>query len=58
MSQAVHPMPSTDYVRIGKIRVSRSKFKRRVYQIISIVIALLFVSSLVYMILFGRNPGS
>jgi len=50
-------MPSSDYVRIGKVRVSRSKVKRRVYQVISIVIALLFISSLLYMILFGRNPG-
>ena len=50
-------MPSTDIVRIGRFKMSKQKFWKRVYFFISVGIAFLFVSSLVYMILFGKNPG-
>ncbi len=46
-------MPSPDQIRIGRFRMSRTKFKRRFYQLISLIIVLLFVSTLAYSILFG-----
>jgi hypothetical protein len=45
-----------DYVRIGRFRMSKSKFKRRVYQVISILIVFWFLAALVYTILFGQSP--
>ncbi len=50
-------MPSKDQIRIGRIRLSRSRMKKRFYWFISILIVVLFVSTLVYSILFGRQPG-
>lgn len=50
-------MPPKDKIRIGRIRVSRSKMKKRFYWFVSILIVVLFVSTLVYSILFGRSPG-
>ena len=49
-------MPTTDSVRIGRMRISRRKFRRRIYQAISILILFLFVSALVVTILWGKNP--
>ncbi|HKZ59241.1 MAG TPA: hypothetical protein VJ547_05250 [Candidatus Thermoplasmatota archaeon] len=46
----------TDQIRIGKLRISRRKFKRRVYQVISILIVFWFLAALVYTILFGQAP--
>jgi hypothetical protein len=50
-------MVQRDYVKIGKYRVSRTKFKKRFYQALSLVIALLFISGLLYTILFGKSPS-
>ena len=50
-------MPSPDQIRIGRLRLSRSRIKKRFYWFISILIVVLFVSTLVYSILFGRGPG-
>jgi hypothetical protein len=50
-------MAQKDYVKIGKYRMSRAKFKKRFYQIMSLIIALLFVSGLLYTILFGKSPN-
>ena len=51
-------MPTKDYVKIGRWRMSRSKFKKRLYWAISILIAFLFVSSLIVTILFGKTAGT
>jgi hypothetical protein len=50
-------MPPKDQIRVGGLRISRSKMKKRFYWLISIFIVILFVSTLVYSILFGRSPG-
>jgi len=50
-------MPSNDFVKVGKFRMSKQKFWKRVYFLISVGIAFMFVSALIYMILFGRSPG-
>ena len=50
-------MPPSDYVRIGRLRISKQRFWKRVYILISVGIMFLFLSALVYMILFGKSPG-
>ena len=49
-------MPSSDYVKIGGRRFSKQKFWKRVYLAISLGIVFMFLSALVYMILFGTSP--
>jgi hypothetical protein len=46
---------TTDYVKIGRFRMSKSKFKRRVYQLISFFIVFLFVGGLIVTILLGQK---
>lgn len=50
-------MPSSDVVKVGKYRISKQRFWKRIYFLISVGIAFMFVSALIYMILFGRSPG-
>ena len=50
-------MPSTDIVKIGRFKMSKARFWKWVYRFIAIFIAFMFVSALVYTILFGKNPG-
>jgi len=44
------------YYQIGSVRVRKSTLKRALYTSVAILIAVMFVSSLVYMILFGQSP--
>ena len=49
-------MPSSDHVKIGNFRFSRQRFWKWVYRLIALTIAFMFVSALVYTILFGKAP--
>jgi hypothetical protein len=45
-----------NYYQLGSRRIRKSSIKRFVYGLIAVMIAVMFVSSLVYMILFGTSP--
>ena len=51
-------MPSTDIVRIGRFRIRKERFWKWVYRFIALFIAFMFVSALVYTILFGKSPNA
>ena len=51
-------MPSTDLIKIGPIRMSKSRFWTWIYRLIALLIAFMFISALVYTILFGKNPNA
>lgn len=46
-----------NYYQIGSRRLKKSTLKRILYTFIALLIAVMFVSSLVYMILFGKSPS-
>jgi hypothetical protein len=46
---------SSDYVKIGRLRMSKKRFKRRVYQVISFFIVFLFLGGLIVTILLGTK---
>lgn len=46
-----------NYYQIGSWRIRKSTLKRALYTFIAVLIAVMFVSSLVYMILFGQSPS-
>lgn len=46
---------SSDYVKIGRIRMSKKRFKRRVYQLTAFFIVFLFVGGLIVTILLGSK---
>ncbi len=45
------------YYQIGSMRIKKSSLKRALYASIAILVAVMFTSSLVYMILFGQSPN-
>lgn len=49
-------MPSSDFVQIGPMRLSKKRFWKWVYRGIALLIAFTFVSALIYTILFGKAP--
>jgi hypothetical protein len=49
-------VPQTDTVKIGRFRFSRARFWKWVYRLMALGIAFMFVSALIYMILFGTSP--
>ena len=50
-------MPTSDWVQIGPLRLSRRKFWKWIYRGIALLIAFTFVSALIYTILFGKSPS-
>jgi hypothetical protein len=44
------------YYQVGSMRIRKSSLKRALYISIAVLVAVMFMSSLVYMILFGQSP--
>ena len=44
------------YYQVGSLRIRKASLRRWMYRSVAILVAVMFVSSLVYMILFGQSP--